>query len=98
MSNKMYRYGMVAATITIVVSLFVFSWLAFEVGFPSFEYTSEVLTRKLVSAEPYDGIASWVSRFLWENRALDLTGQAFVIVAAVICCLAMLKPEEEGFR
>lgn len=96
MSNKMYRYGMVAATMAIVVSLFVFSWLTLEVSFPSFEYTSEVLTRKLIHAEPYDGIASWVSRFLWENRALDLTGQAFVIVAAVICCLAMLKPEEEG--
>jgi len=43
--------------------------------------------------EPFDDIAGKVSRFLWENRALDLTIQAFVIVVAVVCCLALLKPE-----
>jgi len=94
MSGRMAKYGTATAFLIIFVSLFVFSWLTLEITFPTFEYTSSKLTRKLVSAEPYDGIATIVSRFLWENRALDLTGQAFVIVAAVICCLALLKPEE----
>jgi len=96
MSSRKARYGMMAAALAIVISLMLFSWLTLEVSFPAFEYTSDVLTRKLVPAEPYEGIASFVSRFLWEHRALDLTGQAFVIVAAVICCLAMLKSGEEG--
>lgn len=96
MSGRMAKYGTAAAALAIIVSLFVFSWLALEVTFPTFEYTSGKLTRRLVPAEPYDGIATMASRFLWEYRALDLTGQAFVIVAAVICCLALLKPEEEG--
>ena len=96
MSSRKARYGMMAAALAIVISLMLFSWLTLEVSFPAFEYTPDVLTRKLVPAEPYEGIASLVSRFLWEHRALDLTGQAFVIVAAVICCLAMLKSVEEG--
>jgi len=95
MSRRMAKYGTAAATLAIVTSLFVFSWLTLEVPFPTNEYASSKLTRLLVPEEPYDGIATLVSRFLWEYRALDLTGQAFVIVTAVICCLALLKPEEE---
>jgi hypothetical protein len=95
MSSKMTRYSTFAALLVIMISLFVFSWLTVEVSFPVFEY-SGTLGRQLVPSEPYNGIATLVSRFLWENRALDLTGQAFVIVAAVICCLAMLKTEEES--
>lgn len=96
MSGRMAKYGTATAVLAIVVSLFVFSWLALEVAFPTFEYASDKLTRQLVPSKPYDSIATLASRFLWEHRALDLTGQAFVIVAAVICCLALLKPEEEG--
>lgn len=95
MSNGTARYGAYAAAFAIVISLMLFSWLTIEVDFPAFQY-SGAISRQLVPAEPYNGIAALVSRFLWEYRALDLTGQAFVIVAAVICCLAMLKPEEEG--
>jgi len=96
MSDRKSRNGTLAATLAIVISLFVFSWLTLEASFPAFEYTSDELIRQLVPAEPYNDIAALVSRFLWENRALDLTGQAFVIVAAVICCLALLKSAEEG--
>jgi len=94
MSGRMARYGAVAAAFAIGVSLLMFSWLTLEVDFPAFEYSS--VRRQLIPEEPYDNIAALVSRFLWEHRALDLTGQAFVIVAAVICCLAMLKSGEEG--
>jgi hypothetical protein len=89
--SKMNRYGNVAAAFTIVIALLVFSWLSVGADFPVFEYTSETLHRQLVPVEPYDNIAKLVSRFLWDNRAFDLTGQAFVIVASVVCCLALLK-------
>jgi hypothetical protein len=89
--SKMARYGNVAAAFTIVLALLVFSWLSVGVDFPVFEFVPETLRRQLVPVEPYDDIASLSSRFLWDNRALDLTGQAFVIVASVVCCLALLK-------
>jgi len=89
--SKMDRYGNVAAAFTIVIALMVFSWLSVGADFPVFEFTSDTLKRQLVPVEPYDDIASLASRFLWDNRALDLTGQAFVIVASVVCCLALLK-------
>lgn len=95
MSDKMKQYGTLATLLMIVTSLLVLSWLTVEVSFPTFEYVSETLRRQLVPVEPYYGIAELASRFLWENRALDLIGQAFVIVTAVICCLALLKSEEE---
>jgi len=89
--SKMARYGNVAAAFTIVLALLVFSWLSVGVDFPVFEFVPETLRRQLVPVEPYDNIAGLSSRFLWDNRALDLTGQAFVIVASVVCCLALLK-------
>lgn len=94
MSGKTARYGTVAALFAIVSLLLVFSWLTLEVDFPAFEYVSGGLVRRMVPAEPYTDIAGSAVRFLWEYRALDLNIQAFVIVAAVICCLAMLKREE----
>jgi len=95
-NSKTAKYGSNAALLLIVVTLLVLSWLTVDVEFPTFEYASRSLRRQLVPAEPYSGIAALVSRFMWEQRALDLTGQAFVIVAAVICCLALLKSMEEG--
>ncbi len=94
--SKMFRYGNVAAAFTIVLALLVFSWLSVGADFPVFEFTSDSLRRQLVPVEPFDDIASLVSRFLWDNRALDLIGQAFVIVASVVCCLALLKLGEGG--
>ena len=96
MSGKTARYGTVAALFAIVSLLLVFSWLTLEVDFPAFEYVSEGLVRRIVPAEPFTDIAGSAARFLWDYRALDLNSQAFVIVAAVICCLAMLKSEEVG--
>jgi len=94
--SKMFRYGNVAAAFTIVLALLVFSWLSVGADFPVFEFTSDTLRRQLVPVEPYDDIATLASRFLWDNRALDLTVQAFVIVASVVCCLALLKLGEGG--
>ena len=96
MSDRVSKYGSVAALMAILLTLFLFSWLTIEVSFPTLEFAPGLFPRLLIPAKPFNGIATRVSRFLWEHRALDLTGQAFVIVAAVICCLALLKPEEAG--
>lgn len=90
------NYWPITTILVIMITLFVFSWLTVEVDFPAFQY-SEGYSRRLIPAESYANIATMVSRFLWEYRALDLTGQAFVIVAAVVCCLAMLKTTEGGY-
>jgi hypothetical protein len=72
----------------------IFSWYIFDVDFPVFQY-SGTYERQLIPIDPFNEIASGASRFLWEFRALDIAGQSFVIVAAVICCMAMLKRGEE---
>ena len=94
MSNNTAKYGSLVVMLVIIVTLLLFSWLTIEVSFPAFEFAPDLLRRQLVPREPFNDIAVHVSRFLWEHRALDLTGQAFVIVAAIICCMALLKPEE----
>jgi hypothetical protein len=95
MTDKMTRYGTAGTAFVIVLALLLFSWLTVEVEFPVFEYRSD-LDWKLVPVEPYNDLGASVSRFLWDHRALDLTAQAFVLVAAVTCCLALLKPDVEG--
>ena len=94
MTSNSARYGSMAALLVIVFTLLVFSWLTVEVSYPTFEFLSAKLTRALVRIEPFSEIAEQVGRFLWDNRALDLISQSFVIVVAVICSLALLKPEE----
>lgn len=92
MSDNSSEYGLTATFIVIVVTLLIFSWLTVEVSFPV-KFAPSLGRRHLIPVEPFDDIAGKVSRFLWENRALDLTIQAFVIVVVVVCCLALLKPE-----
>jgi len=94
MSGKVTRYGSAMSAAVIITLLLVLSWVTVVEDFPAFQYVEKDLMRQLIPAEPYDDIAADEARFLWDNRALDLNSQAFVIVAAVICCLAMLKVEE----
>jgi hypothetical protein len=94
MSGKTARYGTVAALFAIVSLLLVLSWLTLEVDFPAFEYVSGGMARRMVPAVPYADLAGSVARFLTDYSTIHLNSQAFVIVAAVICCLAMLKREE----
>ena len=92
MSSLWDRYGVTVSVIVIIMGAFVTFMGSDALNFPAFEHrTSDA---SLVPVEPYGEIAEHASRFLWENRALDLTAQAFVITAAVICCLALIKPEE----
>jgi multisubunit Na+/H+ antiporter MnhB subunit len=92
MSSLWDKYGITISVIAIVIGAFVTFMGNDALSFPAFEHRSS--DASLVPAEPYGEIAEYASRFLWESRALDLTVQAFVITAAVICCLALIKPEE----
>ena len=92
MSDLWDKYGLTVSVILLVVGAFVAFMGNDTLSFPAFEYRSS--DASLVPAEPFGDIAEHSSRFLWENRALDLTTQAFVITAAVICCLALIKPSE----
>jgi hypothetical protein len=44
-----------------------------------------------IEAVSYDAITTAVSQFLWQSRGMDLIIQSFVVLAAVICTIAMLK-------
>ena len=92
MSDFWDKYGLTVSVIIIVIGAFVIFMGSDALSFPAFEYRAS--DASLVPAEPYGDIAEHASRFLWEYRALDLTVQAFVITAAVICCLALIKPAE----
>lgn len=78
------------AIAAIYVFLFVYP---INLNFPFYNYLSTPLRNQLIPIEPFDDIAANVSNFLWSNKALDLVDQAFVLTAAVICCLALLKDE-----
>ena len=92
MSDLWEKYGLTISVIIMIIGAFVTLMGNDALSFPAFEYRAS--DAGLVPAEPYGDIAEHASRFLWENRALDLTIQAFVITAAVICCLALIKPSE----
>jgi len=92
MSDLWDKYGLTVSIIVLVVGAFVTFMGNDALNFPAFEYRAS--DASLVPAEPFGDIAEHSSRFLWESRALDLTVQAFVITAAVICCLALIKTSE----
>lgn len=75
------------------VSILVGASLIMSISFP-FRYTSiELEERPSIPDSSYDEITKGVSQFLWNYRGLDLVSQSFVVLVAVISCLAMLKYE-----
>jgi len=62
-----------------------------NIDFPFQKYASTALETLSFVPNSYDDITTAVSQFLWNNRGLDLVSQSFVILAAVICCIALLK-------
>jgi NADH-quinone oxidoreductase subunit J len=65
--------------------------LTTEISFPFMEYASNALDTLMIAPANYDDITTAVSQFLWQHRAFDLVAQSFVILAAVICTIALLK-------
>ena len=62
-----------------------------DISFPFMEYASSALETLMITPAKYDDITTAVSQFLWQHRGLDLVSQSFVIFAAIICCIALLK-------
>jgi hypothetical protein len=90
--NRTTQFILVAA----VVAIFLGLNLTLDYDFPLSEYTSDGLKTPYIQDEPYDGITTGVSQFLWGSRSLDLISQSFVVMAAVICCIALLKNERRN--
>jgi len=84
-----------ASSILLLLSLLILIWLTAEYEFPLFTYAMEGMPRLLIPIRSFKEVSSAVGRFLWDWRMLDLLSQAFVILAAIICCIALLKPGGE---
>lgn len=95
MSNKVEKQGIIDLIYLIASFLIVFAMIILEIDYSAFKFVSGILPRILIPLESFNEIANKTSRFLWEHRALDLTIQAFIIFTAIICCLALLKPDEK---
>lgn len=84
---------LVLAAISVVVLLGVS--LTREIAFPYLEYASTALETLMFTPTTYDDITTAVSQFLWQHRGFDLVSQSFVVLAAVICTIALLKTRRE---
>ena len=79
----------------IAVEVLIAAALGLRIEFPYMEYASSTSESISVSVGSYDGIVAAVSLFLWQARGMDLVIQSFVILAAVICTIAMPKMRRE---
>lgn len=86
--------GTLAVCLTIVGVLAYTYLFPIDLGLPSL--VPSLLQQQLTSLIRFDDLPGIVSGFLWGNRSLDLIGQSFVILASVVCCLALLKMEGES--
>jgi len=86
----------VAGLTVIVLAFLILLILIMNYDFPAFEYTGSHTepTAELVKNNTAV-IGPEVGRFLWNYRVIDLIAQAFVLFAAAVCCLALLKTEEK---
>jgi hypothetical protein len=92
--SKSFTFGSIITLLVALGLLFTFGYLATQVDPPAFDYVDPTMDRELIPLSEFNKIADSSASFLWGYRILDLTGQAFVIVAAVICCLALIKQTE----
>jgi hypothetical protein len=89
-NRSLINIGVALAIAAIYVFLFVFP---VNLDFPFYNYLTTPLRNQLIPLAPFDDIAARTSSFLWGTKALDLIDQAFVLLAAVLGCLALLKDE-----
>jgi hypothetical protein len=92
--SKINTNSRLIVTIVVLLILPILVYLVIPI-FPTFEYLDPSLEMELVPLSEYNKIADNSANFIWSYRVLDLTGQAFVIVTAVVCCLALLKSTED---
>ena len=85
--NKKVQLGLAILTVVTLVGIGFTS----DFSFPFLQYSSDFLDIISIPSGSYDTITNSVSQFLWERRSLDLISQSFVVLTAIICCIAMLK-------
>ena len=85
--NKKFQLALSILSVEVLAGIV----LTREIEFPFQEYASSALETLSIVPATYDDITTAVSQFLWQNRGFDLVSQSFVVLAAVICCIAMLK-------
>ena len=50
------------------------------------------LSEQMVINQPPLTVGSSVSRFLWNDRTVDMITQAFLLFATAVACIALLRP------
>lgn len=85
--NKKIQFALSLLAVQIMIGI----WLITDLSFPFHRYASSALETLSIIPESYEDITIGVSQFLWQHRGMDLVSQSFVVLAAVICCVAMLK-------
>ena len=81
----------VAGAILALVMLCLLGLIIAQSPFPVFKYSPA--SNRLIDVTQEVGPAD--SSFMWTNRTLDLSAQAFVIFAAAVGALAMLRIEDK---
>lgn len=85
--NKKIQLALAILSVEVLVGVAVTR----DISFPYMEYASTALETLMIVPATYDDITTAVSQFLWQHRGFDLVAQSFVVLAAVICCIALLK-------
>ncbi len=84
-----------AGLILSILAVIAFYMLIAQNSFPAFKYA--VLSKKELSehlVKITQPIGPNVSFFMWKKRDIDLIAQAFVLFAASVACLAILRREK----
>jgi len=89
--NKKTQLALTAIAVEVMIT----AALGLSLDFPYRKYALDSIASLSITVGAYDDITAAVSQFLWQVRGMDLIVQAFVILTAVICTIAMLKMRRE---
>ena len=89
--DRIEAAGFILTVLAVMVSCFLTAYN----DFPAFQYASHSNPYMVRLTQP---IGQEVSKFMWENRGLDLIAQALVLLGAAVGCLVMLRSERGGER
>ena len=81
----------IAGLIMVVIAVILVFIFILENSFPAFCFAKNNWNPVEVSNQ----IGAETARFMWNFRSLDLIAQVFVLFAAAIGCLAILREERE---
>ena len=91
MMNKKTQFALTVIAVEVMVT----AAMGLSLDFPYRKYALDSIASHSIAVGLYDDITAGVSQFLWQVRGMDLIIQAFVILTAVVCTIAMLKMKRE---